>query len=183
MGLVLRLCTVPSAATIIAIDTVGPNTPYHNPRPAPYQHTIPIGPISSSPITRLQLRRQHNISGHSHRFDSHLIRPTFAPEVTSLTKVPPPGVHAPVFRSILNSITDNQNRVASRLEFTSNCKMNGHFAIQNHRFSGAILHYLCISNRKFKKKSAFRLQFAVPSEAAYCSIPVVRARRSCAVCS
>ena len=158
MGLVLRLCTVPSAATIIAIDTVGPNTPYHNPRPAPYQHTIPIGPISSSPITRLQLRRQHNISGHSHRFDSHLIRPTFAPEVTSLTKVPPPGVHAPVFRSILNSITDNQNRVASRLEFTSNCKMNGHFAIQNHRFSGAILHYLCISNRNLPAYARARVR-------------------------
>ena len=28
---------------------------------------------------------------------------------------------------------------------TSNCKMNGHFSIQNHRFSETILHYLCIS--------------------------------------
>ena len=40
--------------------------------------------------------------------------------------------------------------------------INGHFSIQNHRFSGAIPHYLCIFNRKFRRKLAFILQFAVP---------------------
>ena len=30
---------------------------------------------------------------------------------------------------------------------TSNCKIIGHFSIQNHHFSGAILHYLCISSK------------------------------------
>ena len=29
---------------------------------------------------------------------------------------------------------------------TSNCKINGHFSIQNHHFSGAILHSFCIFN-------------------------------------
>ena len=34
---------------------------------------------------------------------------------------------------------------------TSNCKMNGHFSIQNHHFSGAILHYLSIFNTNSKE--------------------------------
>ena len=50
-------------------------------------------------------------------------------------------------------------RVASRLGHTSNCKMIAHFqlqndrpfSIENHHFSGAILHSFCIFNRKFKK--------------------------------
>ena len=37
---------------------------------------------------------------------------------------------------------------------TSNCKINGHFSIQNHRFSGAILHSFCIFNRKSQNTSA-----------------------------
>ena len=32
--------------------------------------------------------------------------------------------------------------------------INGHFSIQNHRFSGAILHSFCIFNRKLRKKLA-----------------------------
>ena len=43
-----------------------------------------------------------------------------------------------------------------------NCKIIGHFSTENYRFSGAILHSLCICNRKFQKQLAFRLQFAVP---------------------
>ena len=34
----------------------------------------------------------------------------------------------------------------------SNCKMNGHFSIQNHHFSGTILHYLRIFNRNNSEK-------------------------------
>ena len=37
----------------------------------------------------------------------------------------------------------------------------GHFSIENHRFSGVILHYICIFNRKITKQLAFMLQFAV----------------------
>ena len=33
---------------------------------------------------------------------------------------------------------------------SSNCKINGHFSIENHRFSGAILHQYHIFNRKFQ---------------------------------
>ena len=40
---------------------------------------------------------------------------------------------------------------------TSNCKINGHYSIQNHRFSGAILHHFCVFNRK---KMTFTLHFA-----------------------
>ena len=34
---------------------------------------------------------------------------------------------------------------------TSNCKINGHFSIQNHHSPGAILHCFCIFNRKIGK--------------------------------
>ena len=50
----------------------------------------------------------------------------------------------------------------ARHRLTSNCKINGHLSIQNRRFSRAILHYLCIFNRKIRTKLAFILQFAVP---------------------
>ena len=39
---------------------------------------------------------------------------------------------------------------ATEALLTSNCKTNEHFSIQNHHFSGAILHYLCIFGGKFK---------------------------------
>ena len=45
-------------------------------------------------------------------------------------------------------------------EGTSNCKVIGHFAIENRHFSGEILHYLCFFNRKFKMILAYILQFA-----------------------
>ena len=35
---------------------------------------------------------------------------------------------------------------------TCKSKINGRFSIENHRFSGAFLHYLCTFNRKFKNK-------------------------------
>ena len=38
----------------------------------------------------------------------------------------------------------------------SNCKRIGHFSIENHRFSGAILHHLCTFNRRFRKMMPFR---------------------------
>ena len=53
--------------------------------------------------------------------------------------------------------------ISSSATNTSNCKRNGHCLLQNHRFSWVILHYLCIFNRKFKKKLAFILQFTVRS--------------------
>ena len=37
-------------------------------------------------------------------------------------------------------------------------KIIGHFSIENHHLSGAILHYLCISNRKSLIKLAILLQ-------------------------
>ena len=46
---------------------------------------------------------------------------------------------------------------------TSNCKISGHFSIQNHHFSGEILHPFCIFSRKIRKHLAFILQFAVLS--------------------
>ena len=42
--------------------------------------------------------------------------------------------------------------------------------MENHHFVGAILHYLCISNGKFKNKLAFVLQTAVP-------IPICKTNR------
>ena len=44
---------------------------------------------------------------------------------------------------------------------TSNCKRIGHFSIESHHCSGAILHSFCIFNRKIEKKLAFILPFAV----------------------
>ena len=41
---------------------------------------------------------------------------------------------------------------------TSDCKIHGHFSIQNHRFSGEILHSFCIFNRKINLFLAFMLQ-------------------------
>ena len=52
-------------------------------------------------------------------------------------------------------------RMACAGSVTSNCKVNGLFSIENHRFSGAILYSFCIFNRKLNKKLAFILQFAV----------------------
>ena len=46
-----------------------------------------------------------------------------------------------------------------------NYTINGHFSIENHRFSGAILHHFYIFNRNFKNKLAFRLQSAAPGVA------------------
>ena len=46
---------------------------------------------------------------------------------------------------------------------TSNCKIIGHFSIQNHHFSEAILHSFCIFSRRIRKTLAFVLQLAVPS--------------------
>ena len=39
-------------------------------------------------------------------------------------------------------------QTAPNIPVSRNCKIIGHFSIQNHRFSGEILHYLCIFNRK-----------------------------------
>ena len=47
--------------------------------------------------------------------------------------------------------------------FTSNRKSIGHISIANRHLSGAILHSLCIFNRKFKRKLAFLLQFVTVS--------------------
>ena len=38
---------------------------------------------------------------------------------------------------------------------TSTCKINGHFSIENHRFSGAILHSFCVFTRKFQNMLAY----------------------------
>ena len=48
----------------------------------------------------------------------------------------------------------DQKRRDSRAN-PSNFKIIGCFSIANHRFSGAILHHLCIFNRKFRNKLAF----------------------------
>ena len=45
---------------------------------------------------------------------------------------------------------------------TSNCKISP-VLMENHRFSGAIIHYLCVFNREFPPKLAVILQFAVPA--------------------
>ena len=54
---------------------------------------------------------------------------------------------------------------------TSNCKTIGHSFIENHRFSGAILHSFCIFNRKFRRKLAFLLQFATVCSRISCKEP------------
>ena len=45
---------------------------------------------------------------------------------------------------------------------TYNRKINAHFSTENYRFSGIILHYLSIFNKKNWKNMAFMLIFAVP---------------------
>ena len=52
---------------------------------------------------------------------------------------------------------------AVSLSITSKCKIIGHFSMENHQFSWAIPHNLCIFNGEFKSKWAFRLQFASPA--------------------
>ena len=64
-----------------------------------------------------------------------------------------------------NSATSVYNtpgwRVALGDPGSSICEIIGRFSIENHHFTGAILHYLSIFTRKFHKKLAFNLQFAV----------------------
>ena len=52
---------------------------------------------------------------------------------------------------------------------TSDCKIIGHFSMQNHHFSGVILHFFCIFNRKFKTFLAFILQFATARSSRFLS--------------
>ena len=62
--------------------------------------------------------------------------------------IPPPGrIHD---RQSQPSRTSHPPLLSRALRSTSNRKINGHFSIENHRFSGAILHYLCIFNGKLK---------------------------------
>ena len=51
--------------------------------------------------------------------------------------------------------------MTSAAAVASNCKRIGHFSIESHHCSGAILHSFCIFNRKIEKKLAFILPFAV----------------------
>ena len=44
---------------------------------------------------------------------------------------------------------------------TPNRKIIGRFSIENHHFSGAILHHFCVANGKIRRKLSFRLQFSV----------------------
>ena len=60
------------------------------------------------------------------------------------------------------------------LENTSNCKMIGHFSIENYHLPGTTLQYFCIFNRKFQKKLAFRLQFATGDHTNDCLVKRMR---------
>ena len=58
---------------------------------------------------------------------------------------------------------------------TSNCKINGRFSVQNHRFSGVILHSFCIFDGKLKKWLAIYI--------AICSTVHVRAQQGGIQCT